>query len=98
MTFLHMARFQKSGKSRAKAALWHLDVVFGSVLAAKHRGYGSVNLEVQILWQAQHFVNFKVKTSWQALHFVTLCTSTLSISRPLDRTLCYLTRALRCVF
>ena len=31
-----------------------------------------VNLEVQISWQAQHFVNLQVQTSWQAQHFVNL--------------------------
>ena len=30
--------FRYRGKSRAKAALWDLGVVFGSVLAAKHLG------------------------------------------------------------
>ena len=31
-----------------------------------------VNLHVQITWQAQHFVNLHVQISWQAQHFVNL--------------------------
>ena len=30
-----------------------------------------VNLHVQISWQAQYFVNLHVQISWQAQHFVT---------------------------
>ena len=69
MTLLE-ARFQKSRKSRAKAAFWHLDVVFlrQSALA----GLRHVNLEAQISWQAQHFVKLEVQISWQAQHFVNL--------------------------
>ena len=32
-----------------------------------------VNLHVQISWQAQYFVNLRVQISWQAQHFVNLC-------------------------
>ena len=31
-----------------------------------------MNLEVQISWQAQHFVNLKVQILWQAQYFVNL--------------------------
>ena len=31
-----------------------------------------VKLHVQISWQAQHFVNLHVQMSWQAQHFVNL--------------------------
>ena len=31
-----------------------------------------VNLHVQTTWQAQHFVNLHVQNSWQAQHFVNL--------------------------
>ena len=71
--------FRNRGKSRANVAFSYLDVVFGSALAAK--GLRHVNLEVQISWQAQHFVNLEK-------HFFgrrsTLSTSTLSTSRSLD--------------
>ena len=33
-------------------------------------------LDVQISWQAQHFVNLHVQISWQAQHFVTTHTET----------------------
>ena len=33
-----------------------------------------LSLEVQISWQAQHFVNLHVQISWQAQHFVKLRT------------------------
>ena len=31
-----------------------------------------MKLELQISWQAQHFVNLQVQTSWQAQHFENL--------------------------
>lgn len=48
-----------------RAALWY--AVFASDLAANRLGrLGDMNLDVQVLWQAQNFVDIEVQDSWQA--------------------------------
>ena len=52
-------------ESRAKAALRHLDIVFGSALAANRVGRGcDANLDAQTSWQAQYSVDFEVQISF----------------------------------